>query len=78
MRTASVNFGSSGKVGAAIDHVHRQTRHAQALLARGIELSQLCDRRHLTQQAQGIEAALLDQAGRPRQLRRPAELAFDL
>src|SRR5262249_18174247 len=33
---------------------------------------------HLTQQAQGVEAALLDRARRPRQLRGPAELALDL
>ena len=67
-----------GEVGAAADHVYRQARHAQALLARGIELGQFRNRRHLAQQALGIELALLDRAGRPRQLRRPAELSFDL
>jgi hypothetical protein len=64
-------------VGAAADHVHGQPRNAQALLAGGIELRQLGDGRDLAQQPQGIEPALLDRAGRPRQLRRPPKLAFD-
>src|SRR5262249_46923344 len=44
----------------------------------GVELSELGDGGHLTQQAQGIEAALFDRARRPRELRGPAELALDL
>ena len=64
-------------VGAAADHVHGEPRNAQALLAGGIELRQLGDGRDLAQQPQGIEPALLDRAGRPRQLRRPPKLAFD-
>ncbi len=44
----------------------------------GIELRKLGDGGHLAQQPQGVEAALLDRAGRPRQLRGPAELALDL
>src|SRR5262249_44966041 len=55
-----------------------QPRDAQPLFAGGVELSELGDGGHLTQQPQGIEAALLDRAGRPRQLRGPAELALDL
>ncbi len=64
-------------VGAAADHVHGEPRHAQPLLAAGIELRQLGDGRDLAQEPQGIEPPLLDRAGRPRQLRRPPELAFD-
>ena len=71
-------FRVIGQIGAAGDHVHGQPRHPQPLLAGGIELRQLGDGRHLAQQPQSIEAALLDRARRPRQLRGPAELAFDL
>src|SRR5262249_46650941 len=39
---------------------------------------ELGDGGHLPQQPQGIEAALLDRARRPWQLRGPAELALDL
>ena len=39
--------------------------------------AQLGDGRHLPQQAQRVEAALLERARRPRQLGGPAELAFD-
>src|SRR5262249_26053629 len=49
-----------------------------SLFADGVELSELGDGGHLTQQPQGIEAALFDRARRPRQLRGPAELALDL
>ena len=66
-----------GEVDAAADHVHGEPRDAQPLLARGIDLRQFGDRGHLTQQPQRVEPALLDRARRPRQLRRPAELAFD-
>jgi len=71
-------LGIIGEVGAAGDHVHGQPRHSQPLFAAGVELSQLGDGGHLTQQPQGIEAALLDRARRPRQLRGPAQLALDL
>ena len=67
-----------GEVGAARDHVHGQPRHPQPLFAGGVELSELGDGGHLAQQPQGVEAALLDRARRPRQLRGPAELALDL
>ncbi len=67
-----------GEVGAARDHVHGQPRHPQPLFAAGVDLRQLGNCGHLPQQPQCIEAALLDGAGRPRQLRRPAELALDL
>ena len=67
-----------GKIGAAADHVHRQPRNPQPLLAAGVDLRQLGNGGHLPQQPQRIEAALLDRAGRPGQLRRPAELALNL
>ena len=67
-----------GEIGAAADHVHGQPRDPQPLLAAGVELRQLGNGGHLAQQPQCIEAALLDGARRPRQLRRPAELALDL
>ena len=71
-------LGIIGKIGAAADHVHGQARHPQPLLAGRVELRQLGNGGHLAQQPQRIEAALLDRARRPRQLRRPAELALDL
>ena len=67
-----------GEVGAAGDHVHGQPRDPQTLFAAGIELRKLGNGRHLAQQPQRIEAALLDRPRRPRQLRGPAELALDL
>ena len=45
---------------------------------RGVDLGELGDRRHLPQQPQRVEAALLQRARRPRQLRGPADLALDL
>ena len=71
-------FRILGEVEPAIDHVHGQARHPQPLLAGGIDLRQFGDGRHLPQQPQRIESALLDRARRPRQLGGPAELAFDL
>ncbi len=71
-------LGIAREVGAAGDHVHGQARDPEPLLAGGIELSQLGDGGDLAQQPQGIEAALLDRARRPRQLRGPAELTLDL
>ena len=71
-------LGIVGEIGAAGDHVHGEPRHPQPLLAGGVELRQLGNGRHLAQQPQRIEAALLDRARRPRQLRGPAELALDL
>jgi hypothetical protein len=71
-------FRIVGKVAAARHHVHGQARNPQPLLACCVDLGQLGDGGHLAQQPQGIEAALLDRARRPRQLRRPAELALDL
>ena len=73
-----MNFGILGEVAAAADHVHGEPRHPQPLFAGGVELRQLGNGGHLAQQPQGIEAALLDRARRPRQLRGPAELALDL
>src|SRR5918994_5943039 len=60
------------------DHVHGKARHAQLLLARRIELRQLGYRGNLAQEAERVEAALLERARRPGQLHGPAELAFDL
>ena len=42
------------------------------------ELRQLGDGRHLAQETQRVEAALLERARRPGQLHGPAELALDL
>src|SRR6516164_7460303 len=58
--------------------VHGEPRHPQLLLARGVELGKLGDGGYLTEQPQSIKTPLLNGAGRPRQLRRPAHLAFDL
>ena len=67
-----------GKVEPAVEHIHDQARHPQAFLAGRIDLRQLGDGRHLPQQPQGVEPALLDRARRPGQLGGPAELALDL
>ena len=58
--------------------IHGEPRHPQLLLAGGVELRELGDGRHLPQQPQPIETPLLDGAGRPRQLGRPAHLVLDL
>ncbi len=58
-------FGVLGEVGLAPDHVHGDPRHLELLAARGIELGKLGDRRNLAQQAQRVEAPLLERAGRP-------------
>src|ERR1700747_2638267 len=58
--------------------IHREPRHPQLLLAGGVELGKLGDGGHLTEQSQSIKTPLLNGAGRPRQLRRPAHLAFNL
>ena len=67
-----------GNIVAAADHLHGEPRHPQLLVAAGIDLGKLGDRRHLAQEPQRVEAPLLERAGRPRQLRGPADLAFDL
>ena len=51
--------------------------HPQPFLAGRINLRQFGDSRHLPQQPQRINPALLNRARRPRQLRRPAQLAFN-
>src|SRR5262249_6699087 len=58
--------------------VHGEPRHPQLLFAGGVELGELGYGGHLTEQPQAIKTPLLDGAGRPLQLRRPAHLAFDL
>ena len=65
-------------IGLAAHNVHGETRHAQLLVAGGVELGELGDGRHLAQEPQSIEAPLLQRAGRPRQLCGPADLGFDL
>ena len=54
----------------------RDTRSCSLPL--GVELGELGDRRHLAQQPQRVEAALLERARGPRQLRGPADLALDV
>ena len=71
-------FRLLGKIDLAVDDVHRQPGYAELLLAGRIKLRQFRDRRYLAQQAQPIELPLIGGAGRPRQLGRPADLAFDL
>ena len=66
------------QVEPAADDVHGEPRHPKLLLAGRIELRQLGDGRHLAQEPQGVEAALLERARRPGQLHGPAELALDL
>ena len=66
------------KIFRAADRVHRQPRHLELLLPRGIELPHLGDRRHLTQQPEIILAALVERRGGPLRMRRPADLALDL
>jgi hypothetical protein len=48
------------EVGSAGDDIHGQPRDPQTLFAAGIELCKLGNGRHLAQQPQGVEAALLD------------------
>ena len=43
-----------------------------------VELRQLGDRRHLAQQPDEVEAALVDRSRRPLRVRRPADLPLDL
>ncbi len=74
-------FGELGGlriVGLRGAEIHDEPRDAQLLLAGGVELGELGDRRHLAQQPQAVETPLLDRARRPRQLRGPADLVFDL
>ena len=71
-------FRSLERSSLAADHVHGEPRYPQLLLAGGIELRQLGDRRHLAQEPQPVEPALVDRARRPWQLRGPADLALDL
>ncbi len=66
------------KVEPGVHDIHGETRYPQAFLAGRIDLREFGDGRNLPQQAQGIEPALLDRTGRPRQLGGPAELALDL
>src|SRR5215831_14914257 len=58
--------------------IHGEPRHPQLLLAGGVELGKLGDGGYLTEQPQSIKTSLLNGAGRPRQLGRPAHLALDL
>ena len=66
-----------GEIEPAVHDIHGEARHPQPLLAGRIDLRQFGDGRHLPQQPQRIEPALLDRARRPGQLRGPAQLAFD-
>ena len=70
-------FRILGEVEPAVHNVHGEAGDPQALLAGRIDLRQLGDGRHLPQQPQSVEPALLDRARGPGQLGGPAELAFD-
>jgi hypothetical protein len=65
-------------VGVAADHVHAEPRDVQLLVAGAVELGQLGDRRHLAQQADIVEAALLGRQGVELGVGHPADLALDL
>ncbi len=65
-------------IGTAADHVHRQTRDLELLVALAVELDQLGDRRHLPLQPAVVEAALIDRRRGPLRRRRPTDLLFDL
>ena len=65
-------------IGAAADHIHRQTGHFELLVALAVELAELGDRRHLPLQSAEVEAALLDRCRGPLRRRRPADLLLDL
>ena len=66
-----------GKIEPAIHGINVDAGHPQPFLAGRINLRQFGNSRHLPQQPQRIKPALLNRARRPRQLRRPAQLAFD-
>ena len=71
-------FGLGGIVDAAADNVHGESRYTELFVARGVDLREFGNRRHLAQEPQGVEAALVERAVGPRQLRGPAHLALDL
>ena len=71
-------FGVLGKICLARHDIHCKPGDAQLLVAAGIELRELGDRRHLPEEAQPVEASLVDSSSRPRELRRPSDLALDL
>ena len=71
-------FRILGEVEPGVHDVHGQTRNPQALLAGRIDLRQFGDGRHLPQQPQRVEPAVLHRCRRPGQLGGPAQLAFDL
>jgi hypothetical protein len=60
------------------DHVGCFPRHAELLSSPGVELRNLGQRRHLTQQADCVQRPFVPRACAPRQLGRPSQLAFDL
>ena len=70
-------FRVLGEIEAAVDDVHGEARDPQPLLAGRVDLGELGDGRHLPQQPQRVEPAVLQRARRPGQLRGPAELALD-
>ena len=73
-----MNAGSGERSVPLPTDVRREARHAQLLAAGGIELGQFGDRRHLAQAGAAHRSATRPACCRPRKLRGPAELAFDL
>ncbi len=65
------------QVGAAAHRVHGEARHLDLLAALGVEIPHLGDGRGLAQEAQEVEAALLEPARR-QEACGPAHLALDL
>src|SRR5581483_11491108 len=67
-----------GEVLLAADHVERLARDAQLFTPLRIELRDLGNRRREAQQADRVDAAIVSGQRAGRQLREPADLAFDL
>ena len=73
-----LEFVFGGKIDVAADPIHGLPRDAQLLPPLVIQQRQLGDRRHLTQQPDAVELALLHGRDGPGQMGGPAEIAFDL
>ena len=66
------------QVGTARQRIHGKARHLDLLAAVGVEVAHLGDGGRLPQQAQEVEAALLEAAASRQEAGRPADLSLDL
>ena len=66
----------SHKKPPAIRAIHCQTRHPRLLVPRGVEMPHFRSRRHVTQDAQGVETPMTKRSARrlPRRLRDPRQI----